>query len=57
MDGFDYAASKEKNMRKLETGKSKAVNPRYTLSDKMVSLVAEITEVATHLEMRERNNK
>ena len=27
--------------------------PRYTLSDRMVSLVAEITEVATHLEMRE----
>ena len=26
--------------------------PRYTLSDRMVSLVAEITEVATHLEMR-----
>ena len=40
-------------MRKRETGKSKTVNPRYTLSDKMVSLVAEITEVATHLEMRE----
>ena len=47
----------EKNMRKRETGKSKAVNPRYTLSDKMVSLVDEITEVAPHLEMRERNNK
>jgi hypothetical protein len=31
--------------------------PRYTLRDKMISLVAEITEVATHLEMRERNNK
>ena len=27
--------------------------PRYTLSDRMVSLVAEIAEVATHLEMRE----
>ena len=27
--------------------------PKYTLSDRMVSLVAEITEVATHLEMRE----
>lgn len=40
-------------MRRRETGKSKTVNPRYTLSDKMVSLVAEITEVATHLEMRE----
>ena len=50
-------ASKEKNMRKRETGKSKAVNPRYTLSDKMVLLVAEITEVAPRLEMRERNNK
>ena len=50
-------ASKEKNMGKRETGRSKAVNPRYTLSDKMVSLVAEIIEVATHLEMRERNNK
>lgn len=40
-------------MRKRETGKSKAVNPRYALSDKMISLVAEITEVAPHLEMRE----
>ena len=50
-------ASKEKNMRKRKTGKSKAVNPRYTLSDKMISLVAEITEVATYLEMREKNNK
>ena len=28
-------------------------HPRYTLSDKMISLVAEITEIATHLEMRE----
>ena len=28
-------------------------NPRYTLSDRMISLVAEITEIATHLEMRE----
>lgn len=27
--------------------------PSYTLSDRMISLVAEITEVATHLEMRE----
>ena len=27
--------------------------PFYTLSDKMVSLVAEITEIATHLEMRQ----
>ena len=27
--------------------------PSYTLSDKMISLVAEITEIATHLEMRE----
>ena len=27
--------------------------PMYTLSDRMVSLVAEITEIATHLEMRE----
>jgi hypothetical protein len=44
-------------MSKRETGKSKAVNPRYTLSDKMILLVAEITEVATHLEMRERNNQ
>jgi Fic family protein len=30
-----------------------AKNPQYTLSDKMISLVAEITEIATHLEMRE----
>ena len=28
-------------------------SPRYTLSDRMISLVAEITEIATHLEMRE----
>ena len=27
--------------------------PNYTLDDKMISLVAEITEIATHLEMRE----
>ena len=27
--------------------------PYYTLSDKMVSMVSEITEIATHLEMRE----
>ena len=31
----------------------KIQRPRYTLSDKMISLVAEITEIATHLEMRE----
>ena len=41
-------------MRKRETVKSKAVNPRYTLSDKMISPVAEITEVAKHPEMREK---
>ena len=41
-------------MRKRETGKSKSVNLRYTLSDKMISFVAEITEVAKHLEMREK---
>ena len=40
-------------MRKRETDRTKANCPRYTLSDRMVSLVAEITEVATHLEMRE----
>ena len=28
--------------------------PSYTLSDKMISLVAEITEVTTRLEMREK---
>ena len=44
-------------MRKRETDWIKANCPRYTLSDRMVSLVAEITEVAIHLEMRERNNK
>lgn len=27
--------------------------PNYTLNDKLISLVAEITEIATHLEMRE----
>ena len=44
-------------MRRRETDRTKANCPRYTLSDKMISLVAEITEVATRLEMRERNNK
>ena len=44
-------------MRKRETDRTKVNCPQYTLSDRMVSLVAEITEVATHLEMRERNNK
>ena len=44
-------------MRKREIDWTKANCPRYTLSDKMFSLVAEIIEVATHLEMRERNNK
>ena len=43
-------------MRKRETDRTRADCPRYTLSDRMVSLVAEITEVAAHLEMRERNN-
>ena len=44
-------------MRRRETDRTKANCPQYTLSDKMISLVAEITEVAPHLEMRERNNK
>ena len=44
-------------MGKREIDWTKANCPRYTLSDKMISLVAEITEVAMHLEMRERNNK
>ncbi len=44
-------------MRKRETDRTRADCPRHILSDRMVSLVAEITEVATHLEMRERNNK
>ena len=44
-------------MRRCETDWTRADRPRYTLSDKMISLVAEITEVALHLEMRERNNK
>ena len=44
-------------MRKRETDRTRADFPRHTLSDKMISLVAEITEVAAHLEMRERNNK
>jgi rRNA maturation protein Nop10 len=44
-------------MRRCETDRTKANCPRYTLSDRMVSLVAEITEVATRLEMRERDNK
>ena len=44
-------------MRRRETDRTKANCPRYTLSDMMVSLVAEITVVATHLEMRERDNK
>ena len=44
-------------MRRRETDRIKANCPRYTLNDKMISLVAEITEVAPRLEMRERNNK
>lgn len=44
-------------MKRRETDWTKANCPRDTLSDKMISLVAEITEVAPHLEMRERNNK
>ena len=43
-------------MRRRETDRTKADCPRYTLSDKMISLVAEITEVAKHLEMREKKN-
>ena len=39
-------------MKKNVTRKPGKV-PSYTLSDKMISLVAEITEIATHLEMRE----
>lgn len=44
------------NKSKIGRGSVKNVAakvPHYTLSDKMVSLVAEITEIATHLEMRE----
>ena len=44
-------------MRKREIDRTMVNCPRYTLSDKMISLVAEITEVAPHLDMRERNNK
>ena len=44
-------------MRKHETDRTRANCPRYTLSDKMITFVAEITEVAMHLEMRERNNQ
>ena len=44
-------------MRKRETDWIKANCPRYTFSDKMISLVAKITEVAPYLEMRERDNK
>ena len=44
-------------VRRRETDRTKVDRPRHTLSDKMISLVAEITEVAPHLEMRERNNK
>ena len=40
-------------MGKRETRKTMTCGLRYTLSDKMISLVAEITEIATHLEMRE----
>lgn len=44
-------------MRRREIDRTKANCPWYTLRDKMISLVAEITEVAPHLEMRERNNQ
>lgn len=33
--------------------RAKGFVPKYTLNDRMVSLVCEITEIATHLEMRE----
>ena len=42
-----------KKEAKAKMKKTTMKNPRYTLSDKMISLVAEITEIATHLEMRE----
>ena len=44
-------------MRSREIDRTRLNCLRYTLSDKMISLVAEITEVTPHLEMRERNNK
>ena len=40
-------------MKKNVTRKTGKVSS-YTLSDKMISLVAEITEIATHLESRNR---
>ena len=42
---------KKESKTKMKTAPMKS--PQYTLSDKMISLVAEITEIATHLEMRE----
>ena len=42
-----------KKEAKAKMKKTTMKDPRYTLSDRMVSLVAEITEIATHLEMRE----
>ena len=40
-------------MKKKSVTRRTGKVPSYTLSDKMISLVAEITEIATHLEMRE----
>ena len=61
---FDEGASASEEPRRnallhkrRETDRTKANCPRYTLSDKMISFVDEIAEVATHLEMRERSNK
>ena len=44
-------------MRRRETDRTKANCPRYTLSDKMISPVAEITEVAKHIERNARKKQ
>ena len=44
-------------MRRRETDRTKVNCPRYTLSDKMISPVAEITEVAKHIERNARKKQ
>lgn len=49
----DGVMVRRKSVKTSQKDQQAQFAPRYTLSDRMVSLVAEITEVATHLEMRE----
>ena len=55
---YNFNVSEEGvKMRRRETDRTKVNCPRYTLSDKMISPVAEITEVAKHLERNARKKQ